>query len=84
MIDLLYFASLREALKTEKEQLQLPEDVNTILDLKSYLSARGDIWLETFSNNITLLVSVNQQMAADESPVRDGDEVAFFPPVTGG
>lgn len=84
MIDLLYFASLREALNIEKEQLQLPEDVNTILDLKSYLSSRGNIWLETFSNNITLLVSVNQQMAADETPVRDGDEVAFFPPVTGG
>ena len=86
MIELLYFASLREALNMEKEQLELPANINTILDLKSHLSTRGDIWAETFGNNssFSLLVSVNQQMADDLTSVNDGDEIAFFPPVTGG
>ena len=84
MIEVLYFASLREALNVDKEQLELPTEVSSVVQLKAYLSSRGDIWLKSFSNNISLLVSINQQMASDNSPVADGDEVAFFPPVTGG
>jgi molybdopterin synthase sulfur carrier subunit len=84
MIQVLYFASLREALKVDKEQLEVPPEVSSVAQLKTYLSSRGDIWLDSFSNNISLLVSINQQMASDKSPVIDGDEIAFFPPVTGG
>lgn len=84
MIEVLYFASLREALNVDKEQLEIPAEVSSIAQLKAYLSARGDIWLDSFSNNISLLVSINQQMATENSPIADGDEIAFFPPVTGG
>lgn len=84
MIRLLYFASLREALNTENEQLELPHDVKSVTQLKQFLSQRGELWLDAFQGNQPLLVSVNQQMANDESLVRDGDEIAFFPPVTGG
>lgn len=84
MIEVLYFASLREALNVDKEQLEIPAEVSSIAQLKTYLSSRGDIWLDSFSNNISLLVSINKQMATDNSPVADGDEIAFFPPVTGG
>ena len=84
MIEVLYFASLREALNVDKEQLEIPAEVSSVAQLKTYLSARGDIWLDSFSNNISLLVSINKQMATDNSPVADGDEIAFFPPVTGG
>lgn len=84
MIELLYFASLRETLNIEKEQLELADNMNSIMDLKNYLSARDDTWRDTFNNNVSLLVSVNHQMADDLTSVKDGDEIAFFPPVTGG
>lgn len=84
MVELLYFASLRETLNIEKEQLELPASVRSIMDLKKHLSARDEVWLSTFSNNMSLLVSVNHQMADNLTSIKDGDEIAFFPPVTGG
>lgn len=84
MLDLLYFASLRESLNSEKEQLDLPGNITRIDLLKNHLAQRGGSWAEIFTDNTALLVSVNQQMANDDSDIKDGDEVAFFPPVTGG
>ncbi len=84
MIDLLYFASLRETLNTEKEQLDLPLSINRVADLKKWLAARGSDWASAFSRDSNILVSVNQKMASDDSMIRDGDEIGFFPPVTGG
>lgn len=84
MFDLLYFASLRETLDADKEQLNAPQNITRIYELKKYLSARGGLWADTFTANTALLVSVNQQMANDQSEIKDGDEIAFFPPVTGG
>ncbi len=84
MADLLYFASLRERLGAAKEQLTLPENVQCIGDLKNYLSSRGGIWADTFTDNTEVLVSVNQQMVDNQSSIQDDDEIAFFPPVTGG
>jgi len=84
MSNLLYFASLREALDSDKEQLDLPGNVTTIADLKSLLAGRGGLWAGSFTNSTSLLVSVNQQMADDQSKICNADEIAFFPPVTGG
>ncbi len=84
MADLLYFASLRETLGCGKEQLDLPENVSSISALKKLLAQRGESWAESFTGNTSLLVSVNQQMANDQSSIENGDEIAFFPPVTGG
>ena len=84
MIDLLYFASLKEVLGTAGEQMELPQDIHSINQLKSLLAERGGNWEHAFINNTSLLVSINQQMANDQSPIKSGDEIAFFPPVTGG
>ena len=82
-INILYFASMREQLKTANESLQ-SDGLKTVADLKKVLSARGDIWQNLFSQDDSMLVSVNQQMADELTPLADGDEVGFFPPVTGG
>ena len=83
MLTLKYFASLRERLGTADETLPLPADVVTVGDLRSYLAARGGDWLRlTEAKN--LRCAHNQEMASDATPVADGDEIAFFPPVTGG
>ena len=84
MSNLLYFASLRETLGSAKEQLDLPETVTSVAELKGMLSDRSAIWKASFSNDTSLLVSVNQQMANDQTEIKNADEIAFFPPVTGG
>ena len=84
MIQLRYFASLREQLGTDAEQIELPGGIADLAGLAAHLQARGGIWGEAFDSGRTLMMAVNQEAANVESPVSDGDEVAFFPPVTGG
>jgi len=82
-IKLLYFASLRESLGRADESLDLPEGVATIGALRAHLSARGDTWARLAPGH-NVRAAVNQAMAADDAAIASGDEVAFFPPVTGG
>jgi sulfur-carrier protein len=83
MLTLKFFASLREALGCATEQLALPEQVATLGALRACLAARGGEWTR-LTESRSLRCAVNQQMADDDAKVADGDEVAFFPPVTGG
>lgn len=84
MITLLYFARLRETFGLSSEQASLPADVTDVRSLTEWLRQRGDAWLEELAQDKPVRVAVNQDMAAPDTAVRDGDEVAFFPPVTGG
>ncbi len=83
-VDVLYFAGLREAVGTARERLELPEGVATAAALRAHLRARGGAWSEALAETRTLRVAVDQAMAGADTPLRDGAEVAFFPPVTGG
>jgi molybdopterin synthase sulfur carrier subunit len=80
---ILYFAGLREALGQTSERLALPDHVGSVGQLHAHLAARGGAW-QALATTKNLRAAVNQQMAAMDAPVKDGDEVAFFPPVTGG
>ena len=82
-VTVLYFAALKEALGASSESLALPAGVATVADLRAHLAARGDAWgqLASFKN---LRCAVNQDMVPLTAAVKEGDEVAFFPPVTGG
>jgi molybdopterin synthase sulfur carrier subunit len=83
MIKVLFFAGLRETLGKGSESLALPAGVGTVGALRDHLAARGEAWsaLATMKN---LRSAVNQQMVGPDAKVEPGDEVAFFPPVTGG
>ena len=83
MLKILYFASLREALGLSAENFDLPPGGADVGKLLTLLTARGGEWakLGTVKN---LRYAVNQEMARLDSPLQSGDEVAFFPPVTGG
>ena len=83
-MEILYFASLREQLNTNREKLETGQNTLTVTSLKQLLAARGGEWQQAFSDNQDLLVAINQQMADDLSTIEANDEVAFFPPVTGG
>ena len=84
MITVLYFARLREVLGTGSEQIALPQGVRDLDGLRALLVARGGAWAAELAGNKALRAAVNQNMASGGAPVADGDEVAFFPPVTGG
>jgi sulfur-carrier protein len=84
VVTLLYFASLRETLGCSREELALPSANATVSALVDALRGRGSHWTEAFAPGKTWRVAVNQKMANLATPVRPGDEVAFFPPVTGG
>lgn len=84
MITVLYFARLREALGTGSEQIALPGNVRDLEGLRALLIARGGAWEEELAPSKSLRAAVNQAMAHGDTRVADGDEVAFFPPVTGG
>jgi molybdopterin synthase sulfur carrier subunit len=83
-LTLLYFARLREALGTGAERVEPAPSVTDVAELLDWLRARGDSWNEELGPSKSLRVAVNQEMADLDTPLSDGDEVAFFPPVTGG
>lgn len=81
-IRILYFAALREALGVSDEALELPHGVGSVAALRGCLVARGGEWQRLAAASVK--AAVNQRMAGADAPVKEGDEVAFFPPVTGG
>lgn len=84
MVTLLYFAGLREALGCSREQLALPAEASTVGTLLESLRSRDARWSASLAPGKAWRVAVNQRMADLATPVSAGDEVAFFPPVTGG
>ena len=84
MITLLYFARLREAFGIASEKIALPADVNTLESVRATLAARGGAWAHELAAGRAFRAAVSQSIASGDTPIKDGDEVAFFPPVTGG
>jgi len=83
-VKLLFFASLREQLGTAGEELELPRDVTTVGGLRAHLKARGGAYERALSEKSPVRTAVNQDMVQQTAALKAGDEVAFFPPVTGG
>jgi molybdopterin synthase sulfur carrier subunit len=83
-LTVLYFARLREALQRDREVVDVPAGVATVAQLRAWLVARGEPWSTAFSEIKRIRAAIDQAMAQDASPLHDGAEVAFFPPVTGG
>ena len=81
---ILYFAWLRERTGVAEERVAAPESVRDVGSLVEWLSQRSPGHAAAFTNRGTVRCAVNQEFAALDTPVAAGDEVAFFPPVTGG
>lgn len=83
MLDIYYFASFRELLGHSQEQLPLAS-YKTVDCVLSALAQRGDAWQTALTGNPNLQIAVNQTIADRSTQIQPGDEIAFFPPVTGG
>jgi sulfur-carrier protein len=83
-VRLLFFAGLREQLGTAGEEIELPSGVTTAGGLRAHLKARGGAYEKAFAEKAPVRIAVNQDMVQQNAAIKAGDEVAFFPPVTGG
>ena len=83
-IQLRFFAGIRETLGASQESVRLPAHVHTVGDVRHYLRQRGGVWAEALADGRALRMACNQQMTDANTPITEGCEVAFFPPVTGG
>jgi molybdopterin synthase sulfur carrier subunit len=81
---LLYFAWLRTKIGTGSEDVSLPPEVTDVAGLMAWLKSRGPGYAEALENLDVVRVAVNQEYVDTDHPVTAGDEVALFPPVTGG
>ena len=82
MIKVLFFAQIREVIGTDKLELEATEGL-TAEALRQQLLTRGDKW-QLALGDANVLVAINQTLSGWDSAVASGDEVAFFPPMTGG
>lgn len=82
-MQLRYFAWLRERMGASQEVVKLPDGVDTVGGLIAWLRARDERGERAFSSGV-VRAAVNEEFAQPGDRVADGDEVAFFPPVTGG
>lgn len=82
-LQLKFFARYRETLCVSEETLQVDEYCR-VIKLMEMLAQRGNKWSEVFSQNGKLLVAVNHELVSVDTRLNDGDEVAFYPPVSGG
>lgn len=81
-VDVLYFAALSETLNCSREHITLPDSIQTVAQLRTLLGERHGVWSALLTN--TLRCALNQEICKADQPINAGDEVAFFPPVTGG
>ena len=84
MAEIRYFARLAEEVGLRAESIALPPDCRTAADLVALLSARGDPFESALRGDTPVLIAVNQEMSDIGADISDSDEIAFFPPVTGG
>lgn len=83
-IDILYFARIKESVNYSSENIDLPNEVATVTALKNYLALRGENWANLFNGKQVIRAAINHALVDDSANINAGDEVAFFPPVTGG
>jgi molybdopterin synthase sulfur carrier subunit len=83
-VKVLFFAALREQLGIASEEIEVPADISTVAGLRSHLKSRGAAYEKALADKNLVRIAVNQDMVPPSAGITAGDEVAFFPPVTGG
>lgn len=84
VVRLLYFAWLRERLGCAEEEVSVPPGVDTVGALLGWLRERGSPYTDVLTETARIRSAVNQDFASDSARIAAGDEIALFPPITGG
>jgi molybdopterin synthase sulfur carrier subunit len=83
-IKVLFFAKLRELFGTNQVDVTFTESDNKVSDVLAALRQKGEVWAEALNENKSFRIAVNQEMVTEDVMINEGDEMALFPPVTGG
>ena len=83
-IKVLFFAKLRELFGTNQVDVTFTESDNKVSDVLAALRQKGEVWAEELNENKSFRIAVNQEMVTEDVMINKGDEMALFPPVTGG
>jgi molybdopterin synthase sulfur carrier subunit len=83
-MQLIYFARIREIIGCNDEKINLPDHVTTVGELLDYLSSQDEKYSHAFKEPSAIRIAVNQNYASFEFPIGNQDEIAIFPPMTGG
>ncbi len=83
-MELLYFARIRESIGHSNETISLPQNVDNIAELIDHLRSLGKNYENAFKDEAIIRVALNQTYVNFDNPIDDDDEIAFFPPMTGG
>ena len=83
-IKLFYFAKVREILGIDREEIDVESDIKTLAELVAFLKLRGSQWQSIFEMSSSYRMAVNQELVEANHTINPNDEVAFFPPITGG
>ena len=84
MLKIHYFAHLREQLGREQDDLMLPDGIVNVADLIEFIKNADPAVNDIFESTPKILVAINQVIVSRDSKVTQNDEIAFFPPMTGG
>jgi len=84
MIEILYFAWVRETIGRDAERVTPPAEVTTLAGLIDWLSGTSDAHARAFADRDRLRMAIDQRFAALDSTIAGAREIAIFPPVTGG
>ena len=80
----LYFSWIKDKLEKSHEEIQLNDNIKTVNDLITLLKKNNENYEDVFKDTSSIKVSINMETARFEDSIHDNDEVAFFPPMTGG
>jgi len=84
-LKLLFFASLREKFEFSQKEITLPKEVSTVEEFLIYMSKQsGGEWVNLFENKNMYKLAINQELSSWKDSIHEGDELAIFPPITGG
>ena len=84
MIDVLYFAWVRERIGVAEEEITPPASVQTVEQLVDWLAARGEGYAAAFANRKSVRAALDKMHVTTQTPIASAREIAFFPPMTGG
>ncbi|MFA9550273.1 MAG: molybdopterin converting factor subunit 1 [Hyphomicrobium sp.] len=83
-VKLLYFAWVREKIGRGSEEIALPDNVATVADLVAWLKTRGPEFGEAFARADVVRAALDKTHVKSDARIGEAQEIAFFPPVTGG